>query len=105
LKIDRSFITNAHVRSEDATIVSSTVELGHSMGLKVVAEGVESLETWNFLRQAGCDFAQGYLISPPLAAADVAAFIRQANDLLGGSDSTLRQMRALEALSTPKTAT
>ncbi len=102
LKIDRSFITNAHMRPEDATIVSSTVELGHSMGLKVVAEGVETVETWNFLKQLGCDFAQGYLISKPLAAGEVPAFVRTANDLLGNSDSTQRQIRALEALSLPK---
>jgi len=104
LKIDRSFITNAHVRPEDATIVSSTVELGHSMGLKVVAEGVETVETWNFLKQAGCDFAQGYLISKPLPAGEVASFVRTANDLLGSSDPTQRQIRALQALSLPATS-
>src|SRR2546430_462717 len=47
LKIDRSFITYAHERRDDATIVMSTIELAHSMGLKVVAEGVENPEGWN----------------------------------------------------------
>ena len=72
LKIDRSFITHARLGSDTATIVTSTIELGHSMGLEVVAEGVEEPEAWNLLRQLGCDFAQGYLISRPLARAGCA---------------------------------
>jgi diguanylate cyclase (GGDEF)-like protein len=95
LKIDRSFITAGE---SAVTIVASTIELGHRMGLKVVAEGVEEPAAWNLLRRLGCDFAQGYLISPPLAAADVPAFVRQANQLLPDSDSTVRQIRALEQL-------
>lgn len=100
LKIDRSFITHAHERHDDATIVMSTIELAHSMGLRVVAEGVETAECWNLLRRLGCDFAQGYLISRPLSAADVVPFVQQANQLLGASDSTVRQIRALEELAT-----
>jgi diguanylate cyclase (GGDEF)-like protein len=96
LKIDRSFIAQA--AGGTATILTSTIELGHSMGLKVVAEGVEEGNAWNLLRRLGCDFAQGYLISPPLAAAEIPAFVRQANQLLPASDSTLLQMRALEQL-------
>src|SRR5437773_3030496 len=86
LKIDRSFISQA--TSGAATIVTSTIELGHSMGLKVVAEGVEEPAAWNLLRRLGCDFAQGYLISPPLPAAQVPAFIGTANQLLPASDSS-----------------
>jgi diguanylate cyclase (GGDEF)-like protein len=100
LKIDRSFITHAHERRDDETIVMSTIELAHSMGLRVVAEGVETAECWNLLRRLGCDFAQGYLISRPLPAADIAPFVHQANQLLSASDSTVRQIRALEELST-----
>ncbi len=96
LKIDRSFISQA--TSGAATIVTSTIELGHSMGLKVVAEGVEEPAAWNLLRRLGCDFAQGYLISPPLPAAQVPAFIGTANQLLPASDSTVLQLRALEQL-------
>ena len=98
LKIDRSFIQGAHLGSDAATIVTSTIELGHSMGLKVVAEGVENAEAWNLLRQLGCDLAQGYLISPPMPAAAVPAFVRTANQLLPASDSTLAQIRVLEQL-------
>ena len=102
LKIDRSFIMHAHERGDDANIVMSTIELAHSMGLKVVAEGVETAEGWNLLRKLGCDYAQGYLISKPLAVADVTGFVREANQLLPASDSTVRQIRALEELSAAK---
>jgi diguanylate cyclase (GGDEF)-like protein len=96
LKIDRSFISQASTGA--VTIVTSTIELGHSMGLKVVAEGVEDAEAWNLLRRLGCDYAQGYLISPPMPADAVPGFVRQANQLLTDSDSTQLQIRALEQL-------
>ena len=96
LKIDRSFISQATTGA--VTIVTSTIELAHSMGLKVVAEGVEEPAAWNLLRRLGCDFAQGYLISPPLPAAEVPGFLRQATQLLTDSDSTQLQIRALEQL-------
>jgi diguanylate cyclase (GGDEF)-like protein len=95
LKIDRSFIAAG---PGAVTIVTSTIELAHSMGLKVVAEGVEQPAAWNLLRRLGCDFAQGYLISPPLTAAEIPGFVRQANQLLPDSDSTVRQIRALDQL-------
>ncbi len=98
LKIDRSFISHARLGSDAATIVTSTIELGHRMKLDVVAEGVEEPEAWNLLRQLGCDFAQGFLISRPLAARDVPAFVVQANQLLPASDSTVLQIRALDQL-------
>ena len=96
LKIDRSFISHADAGA--VTIVTSTIELGHSMGLKVVAEGVEDAAAWNLLRRLGCDYAQGYLISMPLVPQKVPAFVREANRLLPASDSTLLQLRALEVL-------
>jgi diguanylate cyclase (GGDEF)-like protein len=96
LKIDRSFMTPADPGA--VTIVTSTIELGHSMGLKVVAEGVENADSWNLLRRLGCDFAQGYLISPPLPPAQIPGFVRQANQVLPDSDSTVRQIRALDQL-------
>ncbi|MGQ0835656.1 MAG: putative bifunctional diguanylate cyclase/phosphodiesterase [Gammaproteobacteria bacterium] len=99
LKIDRSLIRDIHLREDDATILTSTIELGHNMGLKVVAEGVERAEHWNLLRGMGCDLAQGYLISPPLPKEQVVDFVRRANQLLADSDSTMLQLRALEQLS------
>ncbi len=103
LKIDRSFISQALSGQGAAAIVASTVALAHGMGLNVVAEGVEKPEAWNLLKRLHCDCAQGYLISPPMAAEAVPSFVRQANDLLPASDSTVMQIRALERLTAGRT--
>jgi diguanylate cyclase (GGDEF)-like protein len=79
LKIDQSFISRMAVDEEISTIVRSTIELGHNLGLKVVAEGVEDLSVWNMLRSLGCDDAQGFFMSRPLSADALARWIR-AND-------------------------
>jgi len=63
--------------ASDAIIVRSTIDLGHNMGLVVVAEGVEDQPTFDQLRTLGCDMVQGYLLSPPLAAADVEQWMRE----------------------------
>ena len=72
LKIDRMFVAHAHVDRGDAMLVRSTVQLAHELGIKVVAEGVEEAECLAFLRQIGCDHAQGYFIGRPLTAYDLA---------------------------------
>ena len=68
LKIDQSFIANLLLDEQDEVIVRSTIELGHNLGLEVVAEGVENNEILEQLRRFGCDVAQGFCISRPLAA-------------------------------------
>jgi diguanylate cyclase (GGDEF)-like protein len=68
LKIDQSFIRDLDDASEDSVIVRSTIEMSHSLGLKVVAEGVEFERSLQLLGRWQCDIAQGYLISRPLAA-------------------------------------
>src|SRR5580698_10996314 len=75
LKIDRGFITHAHERPADATIVKSTIELAHNMGLTVVAEGVESGLGIALLRILGCDLVQGEFISQPLGPDQVQRFV------------------------------
>jgi diguanylate cyclase (GGDEF)-like protein len=75
LKIDRAFITHAHERPSDATIVKSTIELAHNMGLTVVAEGVESEPAVQLLRAMGCDLVQGEHISKPLDPDQVPNFV------------------------------
>lgn len=66
LKIDRSYIMNLDIESSDAIIVASTVELGHNLGLRIVAEGVEDGDTLQWLEGLGCDIAQGYHIGRPM---------------------------------------
>ena len=68
LKIDKSFITDMENNPDDAVIVRSTIDLGHNMGLTVIAEGVENQATWDALAHMGCDAIQGYFVSRPLAA-------------------------------------
>ncbi len=77
LKIDREFIKNMINNKEDVAIVRSTIELGHNLGLKVVAEGIEREEEMQMLKDFGCDEAQGYLISKALSAADMDAWISE----------------------------
>ncbi|MGB0112448.1 MAG: bifunctional diguanylate cyclase/phosphodiesterase [Ilumatobacteraceae bacterium] len=66
LKIDQSFVANLLIDEQDEVIVRSTIDLGHNLGLVVVAEGVENNEVLERLREFGCDVAQGYCISRPL---------------------------------------
>jgi predicted phage terminase large subunit-like protein len=66
LKIDRSFVQDAH-RDEDSRIITQAIiSLGRSLGMTVVAEGVENDDVWELLTQLGCDVAQGYMISRPI---------------------------------------
>src|SRR5579883_641582 len=68
IKIDRSFVADMESDTDAAVIVRSIVDLGHNLGLKVVAEGVETAGCWNALKELGCDLAQGYYFSRPAAA-------------------------------------
>ena len=75
LKLDKSFVIPMLSDDGAAAIVQSTVELAHALGLRMVAEGVESEAHLRELARLGCDVAQGYHISPPLPAADAARWI------------------------------
>ena len=68
LKIDKSFVMNIEQDQDDVTIVKSTIELGHNLGLKVVAEGIENEKVWDILKAMGCDYGQGYFMSRPMHA-------------------------------------
>ncbi len=76
LKVDASLVRELARSGEGDAIVRSVVELGHRLGCRVAAAGVEDEATWSRLAALGCDLAQGDLLSPPLAAADVAAWVR-----------------------------
>ncbi|AJF67412.1 putative bifunctional diguanylate cyclase/phosphodiesterase [Streptomyces vietnamensis] len=75
LKIDRSFVARLAVDTEDAEIVRCTVDLAHSLGLLVVAEGVEDDETWERLRDLGCDAVQGWLVAAAMPPGEATAWL------------------------------
>jgi diguanylate cyclase (GGDEF)-like protein len=75
LKIDKSFVLGMSANSNDAVIVRSTIELGHNLGLRLVAEGVEDAETWRLLRSLGCDVIQGYYLSRPRPADELTPWL------------------------------
>ena len=75
LKIDRSFVIGLHGDSTADTIVGTTVELGHRLGLRVIAEGVEDTPTLERLRGLGCDVAQGFGIAHPMPADAVPSWV------------------------------
>ncbi|HVY23579.1 MAG TPA: EAL domain-containing protein [Steroidobacteraceae bacterium] len=68
LKVDRSFVSGAAHSNGDQSIVRAVIALGKTLDMKIIAEGVETLEQANFLRQSGCDDAQGYFYSQPVSA-------------------------------------
>ena len=74
LKIDRSFVIGMIEDKDDAAIVRSTIDLGHNLGLKVVAEGVETEEVRRELAELGSDLVQGYALSRPLSGDELAAW-------------------------------
>jgi diguanylate cyclase len=77
LKIDRSFVSQMATSPGDAVIVRSTIDLGHNLGLRVVAEGVETQHAWNALADLGCDTAQGYLLGRPVPATELERQLNQ----------------------------
>jgi len=78
LKIDKGFVRELAMDATDAAIVASTVALGHALGLRVVAEGIEDRATWDALAGMGCDVAQGYYLSRPLPSDALARWLREA---------------------------
>ncbi|QSS93264.1 bifunctional diguanylate cyclase/phosphodiesterase [Streptomyces sp. M54] len=76
LKIDRSFVARLAVDHEDAEIVRCTIDLAHSLGLVVVAEGVEDDETWERLRNLRCDAVQGWLVAAAMPPLETTAWLR-----------------------------
>ncbi|MFH1158679.1 MAG: bifunctional diguanylate cyclase/phosphodiesterase [Pseudomonadota bacterium] len=75
LKIDQSFIRNSLVNLDDRMITKTIITLGHSLGLKVIAEGVETSDHENFLKEEGCDEVQGFKYTKPIPAAEFLAFV------------------------------
>ena len=82
VKIDRSFVSRMEHGSKELIIVSSTIDLAQHLGLRAVAEGVEDLAWVPQLRALGCDAAQGYAISRPLAGAELTPWLLSSRELL-----------------------
>ena len=77
IKIDKSFIIGMMADTMSVSIVRSVIELGHNMGLRVVAEGVENREAWEKLMTLCCDLAQGHYLCPPMPATDLTRWFRE----------------------------
>ncbi len=89
LKIDKAFITALADDGRDALLVKSTIDLAHSLGLKVTAEGVETREVRAILAAMGCDLAQGYLMARPLPLAELGDFLEAQQDAGGTAPMSL----------------
>ena len=74
IKIDRSFVLEMDEDSNDKVIVQSTIDLAHNMGLKVIAEGIETDQSWQTLKALGCDMGQGYFMCRPIEAESLDAW-------------------------------
>jgi diguanylate cyclase (GGDEF)-like protein len=104
LKIDKSFVLAMHDSEDDAVIVRSTIDLGHNLGLKVVAEGVSSVDAWDRLRGLGCDVAQGYYLSKPVPGSAIAELVADeaSSPRTGGGPTDTARVSVLRA-SPPRT--
>jgi diguanylate cyclase (GGDEF)-like protein len=89
LKIDRSFITNLPDQPQNTAIVRSIIELAHNLKLEVVAEGVESSAALRWLREEGCERAQGYYFSKPFPAGNFVNWLRNWNNLADETNETV----------------
>jgi len=87
LKIDRSFVADIGTDSGDAAIVRAIIALGHDLNLKIVAEGVATLEQLRFLRAEGCDLVQGFLMSAPVPAHAFTSLLRNSSFTPGPAES------------------
>jgi diguanylate cyclase (GGDEF)-like protein len=86
IKIDKSFVMNISHDESDAMIVRSTIGLARSLGMRVVAEGVETQETWTRLVALGCDVAQGYFLCRPKPAEELTAWLASAKIAVGAPE-------------------
>ena len=82
LKIDQSFVQNLEESKEDRAIARTIIELGRGLGLKVLAEGVETKEQKEFIYTSGCELMQGYLFSKPISAAETEILLKNQKHML-----------------------
>lgn len=87
MKIDRSFLTHLPAKTKDSAIVSIMIQLAGSLGIDVIAEGVETAEQADFLRAAGCPYGQGYYFGRPVAAGEIEGMLKAMPTFATGSSS------------------
>jgi diguanylate cyclase (GGDEF)-like protein/PAS domain S-box-containing protein len=95
IKIDQSFVNNVTSVPEDAAVTQAVISLSHSMNIKAVAEGVETIEQHEFLRSRQCDELQGFYFSHPLPEEEIGALLRNGIDLQGLRREVIKQDRVL----------
>ncbi len=86
IKIDKSFVQDLLEDEDDATIVRAIIQLGKSLGMQVIAEGVETVEQEAYIIAQGCNEGQGYLYSKPLPARELTNYLKQARRLNSAAD-------------------
>ena len=104
LKIDKSFVMDMHNNDRDRIMVQKTIELGHELGMHVIAEGVETQEQLDLLRAYGCDSAQGYFFSRPIPSEEMVKWLKTYRSQLL-DDVELRTQRGFKTQSMRNEAT
>jgi EAL domain-containing protein (putative c-di-GMP-specific phosphodiesterase class I) len=87
MKLDQRFVRTAAMDGEARAIVESSIQLGHKLGMRVVAEGVERQEDWDLVSELGCDEGQGYFLARPMTADELGDWLTRWNATLGMSRS------------------
>ena len=87
LKIDKSFVLNMATNKDCAVIVNSVLDLGHNLGLKVIAEGVEDVRIWRMLVEKGCDFAQGFYMAKPMPPEEFNRWLKSWRETTPGQEA------------------
>lgn len=101
LKIDQSFVRNIMTDAKSAAIVNATIALAHGLGITVIAEGVETADQVDYLRQIECDEIQGFLVSQPVAALEFAALLSKFAAPLSGVDLRIRPNDGVHVIKQP----
>jgi EAL domain-containing protein (putative c-di-GMP-specific phosphodiesterase class I) len=83
LKIDRSFVNSVPAEPDDTAVIEAIIAMGKSLGMRLIAEGVETLEQLDFLRSRNCDEMQGYLLSKPQPAEVIVDILRKEQGAVG----------------------
>jgi EAL domain-containing protein (putative c-di-GMP-specific phosphodiesterase class I) len=97
IKVDRSFVRDMASKRDDEIIVRAIIDLARNLNLQVIAEGVENEATWNRLVALGCDLAQGYYLSPPLAEKELVLWLSHWSQLTATKQPIPRKKLALVA--------